>query len=218
MPRCGWRGAVASLPSTDEVRHDLARFEGDLARDTGDATGSIAAFERALAHAATDAQRCIAYIGIAAAHRATGASDAGLAVLERVEPLARAARLSLESSRAAYLRGCFEFARGDAVASQAAQEQALAHARAAGDAECEAQALSGFADVMYADGRMVSSYAAFEQCVALCDRLGLTRFALNNRCMLAVVHSYLEPADGAMRGNGARRAASRSSCGIAPPK
>jgi hypothetical protein len=45
---------------------------------------------------------------------------------------------------------------------------------------------------------MQSSFAAFEQCVALSERLALTRFSLNNRCMLAVVHAYLEPADGAL--------------------
>jgi ATP/maltotriose-dependent transcriptional regulator MalT len=44
---------------------------------------------------------------------------------------------------------------------------------------------------------MQSSFAAFRQCVALCDRHGLARFALNNRCMLTVVHSYLAPSDGA---------------------
>ena len=71
-------------------------------------------------------------------------------------------------------------------------------ARAAQDAECEAQALSGLADVLYADGRMRSAYAAFERCVMLCDREGLARFSLNNRCMLAIVHAYLEPADAAV--------------------
>jgi tetratricopeptide (TPR) repeat protein len=183
------------LPAASALRHELASFEGDLARDTGDIPGSVAAFERALAHAATDEQRCEALLGIAAAHRAAGANDAGLAVLTDAEPIAHAAALGRESSRAAYLRGCFEFARGNARASHAAQQRALEHARAAGDSECEAQALSGLADVMYAEGRMPSALEAFQQCVDVCDRLGLARFALNNRCMLAIVHAYLEPAD-----------------------
>ena len=186
------------LPAPDGVRCELARFEGDLARDTGDVPASIAAFERALAHAADDVQRCNALLGIVAAHRATGSAEAGLAVLDRAEPLAAAAGLAREASRAAYLRGCFEFARGDARASQRAQDRALERARAARDAECEAQALSGLADVLYAEGRMRSAYAAFEECVALCDREGLARFSLNSRCMLAVVHAYLEPADAAV--------------------
>ena len=130
-------------------------------------------------------------------------------MLDRAEPLAAAAGLAREASRAAYLRGCFEFARGDARASQRAQERALERARAARDAECEAQALSGLADVLYADGRMRSAYAAFDGCVALCDREGLTRFSLNNRCMLAIVHAYLEPADAAVPELDRVRAAAR---------
>jgi len=188
----------SALPASALARFELARFEGDLSRDLGDPDRSLAAFERALSHAADDAQRCNAYLGIAAAHRATGATENGLAVLREVDPLATAPSLRRESARAAYLRGCLEFARGDARASHAAQTMALDQAREAGDAEGEAQALSGLADVLYAEGRMQSSFAAFERCVALCERLGLTRFSLNNRCMLAVVHTYLDPADGAI--------------------
>ena len=188
----------AQLPTAGNAAHALAQFEGDLARDTGDVPASLAAFERAAAHATDDRERCAALIGIAAAHRATGASAEGLAVLATLEPLARSAGLPREASRGAYLRGCLEFARGDAPASRLAQEEALARAQEANDAECEAHALSGLADVLYADGRMASAYAAFERCVALCDREGLARFALNNRAMLAVVHSYLAPLDGAL--------------------
>ena len=191
------------------MRFELARFEGDLERDTGDVPASIAAFERALGHAGDDAQRCNAMLGIVAAHRATGSAEAGLAVLDRAEPLAAAADLAREASRAAYLRGCFEFARGDARASQRAQERCARGARAARDAECEAQALSGLADVLYPDGRMRSAHAAFEECVALCDREGLTRFSLDRRCMLRIVHAYLEPADAAVPELDRVRAAAR---------
>ncbi|MFO1395596.1 MAG: adenylate/guanylate cyclase domain-containing protein [Burkholderiales bacterium] len=186
------------LPAAPDVACDLARCEGDLARDAGDVPASLTAFRRALAHAPTPAARCAAQIGIVAGLRASGAVAEGLAEVATLEPLAQSAQLPTEASRAAYLRGRLEFARGDAAASRAAQERALAQARAAGDAECEAQALSGLADVLYAEGRMHSALAAFRQCVALCDREGLARFALNNRAMLAIVHSYLEPADGAV--------------------
>jgi class 3 adenylate cyclase/tetratricopeptide (TPR) repeat protein len=188
----------SALPASPVIRHELAIFEGDLARDLGDPSRSLAAFERALSHAQDDAQRCNACLGIAAAHRATGATESGLAVLREAEPLAAAASLPAQATRLSYLRGCLEFARGDARASHAAHAAALEQAQAAGDAEGEAMALSGLADVLYAEGRLQSAYAAFDRCVALCDRLGLARYALNNRCMLAVVHAYLEPADGAI--------------------
>jgi class 3 adenylate cyclase/tetratricopeptide (TPR) repeat protein len=194
--RLAHRGS--ELAASADVRYELARFEGDLARDTGNAMASLAAFERALANAQTDAQRCCAYLGYASVYRATGSADEGLAVLDKVDAMAVTPELAREASRASYLRGSFEFALGNARASQAAQERALAHARSAGAQDAEAEALSGLADVLYADGRMHSSFAAFRQCVALCDRHGLARFALNNRCMLTVVHSYLVPADGAL--------------------
>ncbi len=190
------RGSALAAP--EDVKYALARFEGDLARDLGDPARSLAAFERALSYAQDHGQRCNAYLGMAMAHRATGATERGLHVLQQAEPLAAQPALRREASRVAYLRGCLEFARGDARASHAAQVLALEHARDCGDGEGEAQALSGLADVLYAEGRMQSSFAAFEQCVALCQKMGLTRFSLNNRCMLAVVHAYLEPADGAI--------------------
>jgi class 3 adenylate cyclase/tetratricopeptide (TPR) repeat protein len=186
-----------ALRASAQVLHELAIFEGDLARDLGDPARSLTAFERALAYAEDDAQRCNAYLGLAAAHRATGATETGLAVLRDAEALAASSSPG-QAARLSYLRGCLEFARGDARASHAAHTTALERARAAGDAEGEAMALSGLADVLYAEGRMPSAYAAFDQCVALCDRLGLARYSLNNRCMLAVVHAYLEPADGAI--------------------
>ncbi len=188
----------AELPAPSEVRFEIARFEGDVALEAGDLPASVAAFERALSHAKDDAQRCVALLGVAAAHRAGGVMNEGFAAVREAEALAEAGNLVREAARAAYLRGSLEFARGDARASHAAQSTALACARASGDKEGEARALSGLADVLYADGRMQSSYAAFAGCAALCADLGLTRFALNNRCMLSIVHAFLEPADGAI--------------------
>lgn len=75
------------------VMHELALFEGDLARYAGDLPGSLAAFERALVHASDDLQRCSAYLGVAAAHRATGSTEAGLEALRKAEPLATVAKL-----------------------------------------------------------------------------------------------------------------------------
>jgi len=188
----------AGLPADAQTRYELARLEGDLMVEIGDPGASLAAFERSLASASGDAQRCAALLGIAAAHRAGSAIEPGLAALREAEPLAIAAGLHREASRAAYIRGSFEFARGDARASHAAQTAALEQARAAGDMESEARALSGLADVLYAEGRMQSACEAFRRCSNLCDTLGLTRFSLNNRCMIGVSHAYLEPCDGAL--------------------
>ncbi|MFO1303339.1 MAG: adenylate/guanylate cyclase domain-containing protein [Burkholderiales bacterium] len=188
----------AELPASAQVHFEIARFEGDVALEAGDAPASVAAYERAALHATDDVQRCAALLGVAAAHRTGGALDRGFAAVREVEPLAEAAGLAREASRAAYLRGSLEFARGDARASHEAQTTALDRARVSGDREGEARALSGLADVLYAEGRMQSAYDAFARCVALCAELGLTRFSLNNRCMLSIVHAFLDPADGAI--------------------
>jgi len=58
------------------------------------------------------------------------------------------------------------------------------------DLECEAHALSGLADAFYAQGRLRSALQAFVRCVEICDREGLTRFGIANRCMIAIIEAY----------------------------
>jgi tetratricopeptide (TPR) repeat protein len=99
--------------------------------------------------------------------------------------------LTRELARIAYLRGSLHFARGDLATCESEHERALAHAREAGDEACEAQALSGLADVLYANGRLSSAQRAFSRCVALGDRRGDVRFTLMNRNMLGLVDFYL---------------------------
>lgn len=179
------------LVAPREVRHALAAFEGDVARDLGDAHASAEAWERALALAAGDAERCEAYIGIASAHRLSSAVEAGMAALDAAEPLAERLGAPRDLARIAYLRGNLDFVRGDAAACARDHERALAYAREAGDDSHEAQALSGIGDVLYAQGRMASAHEAFARCVALCDRRGDLRFSLMNRCMIGIAGSYL---------------------------
>jgi class 3 adenylate cyclase/tetratricopeptide (TPR) repeat protein len=188
----------AGLPAAADVGSALALFEGDLLRELGAPGDSVRAFERALALADSDAQRCRALVGIAAAHRLTSTIGAGLAALDRAEPLAQRQGLLRELAHIGYLRGSLHFAAGDVEACRGAHALAFARAQAAGDHECEAQALSGLADVLYAEGRLRSAYDAFLRCVAICDRDGLVRVALTNLCMLTVIHSFLDPADAAL--------------------
>lgn len=200
----------SELPAPPATRYALAAFEGEVARDVGDAQASAAAWERALAHAAGDAERCEAYIGVGAAHRLTSAVGPGLAALDAAEPLAERLGSPRARSRIEYLRGSLAFARGDAQACARAHERALEHARRAGDEACEAQALSGIADVLYADGRMASAHDAFARCVALCDGLGNLRDSLTNRCMIGITASYLCKPDESLAAIDAAREAARA--------
>jgi tetratricopeptide (TPR) repeat protein len=76
------------------------------------------------------------------------------------------------------------FARGDGAGCEREHQRALDLALACGDTLAEAQALSGLGDAHYAAGRMHSALAAFERCVAACERAGALRFAVMNRAML----------------------------------
>jgi class 3 adenylate cyclase/tetratricopeptide (TPR) repeat protein len=181
-------GELRAPPST---RYALAAFEGELARDLGDAPASAEAYERALSLAADDRERCEAHIGIGAAHRLTSAVGPAMAALDAAEPIATRLGAHRELARISYLRGNLEFVRGDTGACARHHERSLAHAREAGDDECEAQALSGVADALYAQGRMASAHDAFAGCVELCDRRGNLRFSLMNRCMIGITGAYL---------------------------
>ena len=181
----------AELPAGDDVRCGLAMLEGELCRDLGDAQGAIAAFERALPVAHGDRERCAAWVGIAAGYRVTSTMPPAFEALDRAQALAEAGGMERELARIHYLRGNLHFAVGDAGACQCEHEQALHYARRAGDAEAEAQAQSGLGDAYYAHCRMLSAHDAFSRCVAICEREGLTRFALMNHAMIAIVEHWL---------------------------
>jgi class 3 adenylate cyclase/tetratricopeptide (TPR) repeat protein/ribosomal protein L40E len=198
------RGAELDAPAA--VRHALAALEGEMCRDVGDVITAIKAFERALPLAADDAQRCAAWIGVAEGHRVTGTSARAFAALDRAQELAGRGGLDRELSRIHYVRGNLHFAQGNGPACRAEHERALEFAQRAGDAECEAQALSGLGDAHYAHGRMRSAHAAFSRCVAICERAGLSRFSIMNDAMLAIIDTWQgssEPALQRLARNGA---------------
>jgi tetratricopeptide (TPR) repeat protein len=185
-------GLVARAQALDApapVRYALAILDGELQLGLGRASPAIAAFARARDAAAADAQRCAAWVGIASGYRVTSAVAPGLDALDVAEPLAVRSGLVRERARIAYLRGNLHFARGDVEGCRVAHESALELAQQAGDAEAEAQALSGLADALYAQGRMQSAHAAFVRCLDICERRGFTRFAIMNHCMLAIIES-----------------------------
>ena len=176
----------------------LTLLEGELQAELGHATLSIAAFERARDCARDEAARCAAWIGIASGHRTTSDVARGLAALDVAQPLAERAGLSRELAHVAYLRGCLHFATGDATECRRHHERALELARAVGDADCEAHALSGIADALYAQGRWRSAHAAFVRCLDICAQRGLTRFSLMNHCMVAIIEAQLGRVDDAL--------------------
>jgi len=188
----------AELAANVDVRFALASLVGELQADLGRARESIAAFEQALSVAGDARQRTMAWIGIASGHRMDTAVPQGLAALDAAEANAAGSGLVRERARIAYLRGSLHFVAGDAPECRRYHEQARELARAAGDSECEAQALSGLADALYAQGKLRSAHAAFLRCLDICERLGLTRFSLMNHCMVALIDAHFGRIDEAL--------------------
>ncbi|MEO8487465.1 MAG: adenylate/guanylate cyclase domain-containing protein [Betaproteobacteria bacterium] len=191
------------------VAHALWRQAGELARDLGHAGAAVDAFTHAVALAADERDRCIAQVDLASAYRLSSAMKEGFATLDEAAPVAERLGLTRERARIAYLRGSLHFARGERERCEDQHRQALAFAHEAGDDACEAQASSGLADAMYASGRLISAQAAFERCVALCERRGDARFALMNRLMCALIDHYRGRAEPALECMEAVRAEAR---------
>jgi class 3 adenylate cyclase/tetratricopeptide (TPR) repeat protein len=178
------------LKAAGRIGHALALLAGELHLELGHAPLALAAFDRARDLASDDRERCVAWIGIASVHRLTSDITSGLTALDAAAPLAARANRERESAQIHYLRGALHFAVGDVDACRAEHDLALEFAQRSSDPEREAQALSGLADALYAQGRMKSAYAAFARCVAICERAGLKRFVIMNRLMLSVIESY----------------------------
>ena len=196
------------LPSGAAARFGLAALAGELHARHGNAAESIGAFESALDDAADDRERAAAWIGVASGHRMQSAIAKGLAALDAAEESANRACLTAHLARIAYLRGSLHFSAGAAGECRRHHERALALAHQAGDAECEAQALSGVADALYAQGQMRSAQSAFRRCLDICERAGLTRLMPMNRCMVAIVDALFGRIDSALaQFRGARRLA-----------
>src|SRR5207302_7358879 len=189
---------AAGLKPSMPIGHAIAMLEGELQRELGRGAQALAAFERARELASDDREKCAAWIGIASVHRLTSDVAAGLAALDAALPPAAMHAEARDLAHIHYLRGGLLFTAGDVDACRGEHELALKFAQQSGDLEREAQAQSGLADAFYAQGRMQSARAAFSRCVAICDREGFARFAIMNRCMLAVIEHYFGESESAL--------------------
>lgn len=176
------RGQACALSAVD--RHALAMLRGETLRELGRNAEARAAFEAARDDAGSDTETALAWYQIATVQRLLSQVDAAWRSLDAAEPVAQRLGDALWQSRIHYLRGNLCFARGDGTGCAQQHAQALALARACGDALAEAQALSGLGDAHYASARIRSALEAFERCVEACRRAGALRFAVMNQAMV----------------------------------
>jgi tetratricopeptide (TPR) repeat protein len=179
-------------------RHALGLMRARMLLDGGRAEEAIAAAGETLAHAATPAERAPILILQAAAMRIVDRADDALAALAEAERLARGAGSDLDLARLHHLRGGFYFVLGRSADCLREHEAALAHARAAGSVEAEANALSGLGDAGYVSGRMRTAQERFRVCVQLAQDNGLGRIEVANKHMLGLTLQYLGRFDEAL--------------------
>jgi len=184
--------------ATGAERCGLALLRGEVLREIGRSKDSLAAFQSALTLAQDDAQHCHAWMGIAGGHRITGEFALAMDALNQAEPIAERLGLVIERSRIRHTRGSLLFAQGNIAGCRAEHEAALDFAQKAGDAECEAQALSGLGDAQYLQGRMLTGLDHFRRCVALCKQHGFAKAEVLNRSMVAHCLQYALDFDAAV--------------------
>jgi class 3 adenylate cyclase/tetratricopeptide (TPR) repeat protein len=190
------RGLALAREPGDRLALGLMRAR--MLLDGGRAEEAIAAGGEALDHAAAPAERAASLILQAAAMRILDRADAALALLAEAEPLARSVGSDLDLARLHHLRGGFYFVLGRSADCLREHEAALAHARAAGSVEAEANALSGLGDAGYVSGRMRTAQERFRVCVQLAQDNGLGRIEVANKHMLGWTLHYLGRFDEAL--------------------
>jgi class 3 adenylate cyclase/tetratricopeptide (TPR) repeat protein len=173
----------SALVEAVALRAELLLLRGDLLRDAGRSGESIRAFEAALPCAGGDEQRWRAWMGVVACHRVTTDIPAAMQALDAAQRIAERLGAAEHRSRIHHVRGNLHFARGDGDACRSEHEAALRFAREAGNAECEALALSGLGDADYLQARMLRALAHFRGAVELSRAQGLPRVEAANRCM-----------------------------------
>jgi tetratricopeptide (TPR) repeat protein len=116
--------------------------------------------------------------------------EGALQALDQAETIAGRLGSPLELSKIHYYRGNIYFPLGNIEGCISEQQKALAYARDAGAAECEARALSGLGDASYSRGRMATALRYFRDCIELCRQNGFGRIEAGNRYMVAWTQLY----------------------------
>ncbi len=181
------RGLGLAKASNDKA--SLSLLLGDIDHDLGHMAQADEAFAQALLVADTEIDQCRALIGRASVKRVIEDLDGAFDDVE--EALKISARLgdhgtvSVERSRAEFLRGNLLFHRGEPKRCLEAHETSLKLARRAKRPELEAAALGGIGDAQYLAGLFKSAYETLNACVEICRQHGYGRIEVANHSQLA---------------------------------
>lgn len=156
----------------------------------GDTELALDAFQKMQENAQQPEEKVKALIGLANCLNTLDHFDEAQAALNTGHDIASENNFIPLLSRIFYLNGNFLFPKGKVEQCFELQEKALYFAKKSGNPELEARALGGLGDAAYAQGKMVSAYQYFRQCLDLSEEHRLQQVAAANLFMLGTVSIY----------------------------
>ena len=137
-------------------------------------------------------------IDLVASMRIVDRYDEALAILDRVEVMARDHGDARDLSLVHYYRGNIYFPLGNIAGCLEQHEQARRYAHDADSPEDEARALGGLGDAYYLGGRMITAHGFFHRCVELCRLNGIRAIEVANLPMRGHTGLYMNDLPGAL--------------------
>ncbi len=180
-------------------RYSLWCRKADIMSARGLTRQAVDCFNQALAAAQSKQQKFLPLLGIASSLDTLESYDEALAALSEAENCLSREHRNRELSQIHYLRGNFYFPKGQVEDCRHEHSKALDYARLAEDADAEARALGGLGDAAYAQGKMVTAFGYFKQCLQLCAEHGFGKVEAANLFMRATTRIYLNETEAALQ-------------------
>jgi len=166
-------------------------LKGDIMEARGMTVQAVECYQNALQKTQSDGQKFIPLVGLATGLDTLEKYDEALAALATAEKCLSPESRDSQLSQIHYLRGNFYFPKGQVDACWQEHDKALEYARLAKDSNAEAKAFGGLGDAAYAQGKMVTAFDYFKQCLSLCSSNAFGKVEAANLFMLATTSIYL---------------------------
>lgn len=163
-----------ALGPRGEIGFALQLLKGEVLTALGRNVDAAGAFRAAAELTDEPGARCRAWLGAAHALRIVEGYDEGLELLDKAEALATGnGALERERAQIHFVRGTFHFLRMDSVQSERDQKMAHKLAKAAGNSEMEAWALTGMVRSCYLTGHFSRAATLTREYLDLCNQHNL---------------------------------------------
>jgi len=185
---------VAEVLDIDYTTYDksiICYYQGQINTAEGNTELAVNCYQNSIKESTSDNQKYAALIGLAIGLDTLEKHDEALLTLEKAEACLSTKNIHRELSQIHYLRGNVYFPKGEVDNCRQEHSKALHYAQMVDDANAQAKALGGLGDAAYAQGKMITAYNYFNQCLDLCTRCSFTSVEAANRFMVATTRIYL---------------------------